>query len=362
MGGITGVVFLTSFFQNWLLAKASANAAGRIKTQYLEKILDQDSSWFDQVNYGELASRMTKDVDSIQRGVGNKCGQIIYSLAMCVSGLFVAFYKGWTLAFAMLGIGPIMIIGLGIFSSIMMQRQQVSMKAYAQSAGYAEQALSAVRIVVSFGQEELEMTNYKRFLARVKEASLKGGVAIGLSTGFLFFCIYINYCYCFVIGSVWVDKKYWNDVEDRPYLAGDCLAVFFGVLFGLFALGGAGPSFNAVSEAKAAGKSAFDIIDRQSRISQEGGKPHPIKGKVEFKNIGFFYPSRPDQQIMSGLNYTFEAGKTYAIVGPSGSGKSTVIQLIERFYDPAEGQVLIDGVDLKTVNVRDYRRQIGYVG
>lgn len=362
MGGITLAIFFTSFGQNWLLMRASANLAANMKNEYLRNILNQDSAWFDQVNYTELSSRLSKDVDSIQRGVGTKFGQIIYSLSMCASGLFVAFYKGWTLAFAMLGIGPILLTGMIIFSTIMMKRQSITMKAYAQSAGYAEQALSAVRIVISFGQEELEITNYNKFLNNVTIATLKGGVAIGTSMGFFFFCIYINYVYCFAIGSVWIDNAYWNDAEGRPYLAGDCLAVFFGVLFGMFALGGAGPAFNAVNEAKAAGKSAFDIIDRVSKIPQDSGEKHAIKGEIEFKNISFYYPTRPDQSIMSNLNYKFEAGKTYAIVGPSGSGKSTTIQLLERFYDPSEGQVLVDGKDLKSINLRDYRRQIGYVG
>jgi ATP-binding cassette subfamily B (MDR/TAP) protein 1 len=183
-------------------------------------------------------------------------------MAMCVAGLFVGFYKGWTLAFAMLGIAPIMLIGMGIFSSVMMKRASVTMRAYGQSAGYAEQALSAIRIVVSFGQEELEISNYSRFLKKVTEASLKGGMATGFSMGFFFLCIYLCYAYCFLIGSIWVDKPYWNDMEGRPYKAGDCLAVFFGILFGLFALGGAGPAISAVNDAKVAGKIAFEIIDR----------------------------------------------------------------------------------------------------
>lgn len=113
------------------------------------------------------------------------------------------------------------------------------------------------------------MNNYSRFLVNVTKASLKGGVATGVSMGFFFFCIYLCYAYCFSIGSVWIDKPYWNTAENRNYLAGDTLAVFFGVLFGLFALGGAGQALIAVSEAKAAGKIAFEIIDRQPLIKQD---------------------------------------------------------------------------------------------
>lgn len=173
---------------------------------------------------------------------------------MCVSGFFVAFYKGWSLSFAMLGLAPIMIIGMGVFTSVMQTRTFASMKAYGQSAGYAEQALSSIRIVVSFGQEKLEMSNYSRFLEQVKEAGIKSGVSAGLSLGFFFFAIYLSYAYCFAIGAVWVDRGFNNSVEDRPYLAGDCLAVFFGVLFGLFSLGGTGPATIALTVAKAAGK------------------------------------------------------------------------------------------------------------
>jgi len=82
-------------------------------------------------------------------------------------------------------------------------------------------------------------------LAQVTEAGIKSGVTAGMSLGFFFFCIYLSYAYCFAVGSVWVDRGFYNSAEGRAYLAGDCLAVFFGVLFGLFSLGGAGPSINA---------------------------------------------------------------------------------------------------------------------
>lgn len=302
-------------------------------------MLDQESAWYDQVNYLELASRIGKEVDQIQSGIGNKYGQILYAVCMCLSGFVVAFVKGWTLAFAMLGVGPIMMIGMTIFASVMQKRTVASMRAYGQSAGYAEQALSAIRIVVSFGQEELENRNYSRFLARVTEAGIKSGCTMGFSLGFFFFCIYVAYGYSFAIGAVWVDKAFHNDATDRPYLAGDIIAVFFGVLIGLFSLGGAGPSITAVNVAKAAGKTAFDVIDRTPMIKQDdkSADMHVLKGQIEFKNVDFFYPSRPDQPILRNFTHAFEEGKTTAIVGPSGSGKSTTVQLVERFYDPNAG-------------------------
>ena len=116
----------------------SAAVASRLKTKYLKSILDQESAWYDQTNYLEMSSRISKECDQIQNGIGAKYGQLIYAFTMCISGFVVAFYKGWTLAFAMLGIAPIMMIGMGCFAEVMQNKAVRTMKAYGQSAGYAE--------------------------------------------------------------------------------------------------------------------------------------------------------------------------------------------------------------------------------
>lgn len=128
-------------------------------------------------------------------------------------------------------------------------------------------------------------------------------------------------------------------------------------------LGTAMNNYKAMVEAKVSGKHLFDVIDRQPKIQLDDPKAekHVLDGSLEFKNVDFYYPTRPDQKVLDNFSAKFEKGKTTAIVGPSGSGKSTIIQLIERFYDSNEGQVLVDGKDVKSINLRDYRRQIGYV-
>ena len=121
--------------------------------------------------------------------------------------------------------------------------------------------------------------------------------------------------------------------------------------------------YKSVKEGCVAAKLAFDIIDRKPAIdsNDELAKKHVIKGAVELKNVNFYYPTRPDTIVLKNLSVSFEKGKTTAIVGPSGAGKSSIAQLIERFYDPLEGQVLIDGEDIKTLNLNNLRQQIGYV-
>lgn len=147
-------------------------------------------------------------------------------------------------------------------------------------------------------------------------------------------------------------------------MGGDVIGCFFGVLIGLFSLGGAGPAINSINVAKTTGSLVFGLIDRKVAIDQDdpNAQPHDLKGEIEFKNVTFYYPTRTESPVMIDFSHTFQQGKTTAIVGPSGSGKSTAIQLVERFYDPSQGQILIDGKPLNGINLRNYRQQIGYVG
>ena len=129
------------------------------------------------------------------------------------------------------------------------------------------------------------------------------------------------------MGAVWIDKPYWNYTEERDYMAGDVLTCFFGVLIGLFSLGGAGPALNSINVAKTTGSLVFGLIDRKVQIDQDDplAFPHELKGEIEFKNVTFYSPTRIESPVMDDFSHKFEMGKTTAIVGPSGSGKSTTI-------------------------------------
>lgn len=218
--------------------------------------------------------------------------------------------------------------------------------------------------MVSFGQEDLEIKNYNYYTDKCTQAGHSAALASGSSLGFFNFTIYLCYAYAFLMGAIWIDKPYWNHAEDRDYMGGDIITCFFGVLIGLFSLGGAGPAINSINVAKTTGALVFGIIDRQVQINQDDPNAvnHNLEGEIEFKNVTFYYPTRTESPVMIDFSHTFKKGQTTAIVGPSGSGKSTTIQLVERFYDPSQGEILVDGKPMKSINLRNYRQQIGYVG
>ena len=204
-----------------------------------------------------------------------------------------------------------------------------------------------------------------RYINEFNEVAVSSSIKAALSFGVLFLAIYFGYTYAFFIGAIWVDEGFWNDMYDRPYQPGDIISVFFGILFGMFALGGLGPNMVAFAQAKAAGYKAFSVIERITPIDidSEDAREHKMNGKISFNHIYFSYPTRKEQRVLIDFTHTFEIGKTTAIVGPSGSGKSTVVQLIERFYDPDEPEnddggksgIFVDDIPLKDIKLRNLR-------
>ena len=357
-------VWIFSFVMYSFLLLFSEKVVKKTRTKYLESILKQDSSWFDTINPSELSARLSKESAAMSKALGEKMGTIILAYSMTIAGLTFSLSKGWSYSLAVMAAFPFMMLSTAFMGKVMAQGSQETMKAYGQSAGYADQALNAIRVVAAFGQEEKEVRNYHKYLNRARTAGIKTHFKSSLSMAMFFASIFSTYAYSFYIGSVWIYNGIQNTTYSRAYTAGDILSCFFGVIFGMMSLGIAGPNMKAVTEGRVAGKLAFDIIDRKPTIDQDtpGKSTSNLKGDIEFKNVTFFYPSRPDMKVLSDFSCKFEVGKTTAIVGPSGSGKSTIVQLLERFYDPNNGEVLIDGVNIKELQLREYRQRVGYVG
>ena len=142
---------------------------------------------------------------------------IIFSVGLTAAGLILGFTKGWSLALAMTAIGPMIIVGLLSFMAVLTASMADRVRSYSASAGYAEQALSAVRVVVAFGMELTEVKTYSKFLAESRKTGIKTGLSMGFMLGFFMLCIYGTYVYAFTIGPTWVEKEYYNDTYDRTY-------------------------------------------------------------------------------------------------------------------------------------------------
>uniref|UniRef100_A0A668U9P8 Uncharacterized protein n=1 Tax=Oreochromis aureus TaxID=47969 RepID=A0A668U9P8_OREAU len=355
--GIGFGVLIVSYFQIAFWVTAAAKQTQRIRKTYFRKVMRMEIGWFDCNSVGELNTRISDDINKINSAIADQVSIFIERISTFIFGFMVGFIGGWKLTLVVIAVSPLIGIGAGLMAMAVARLTGRELKAYAKAGAVADEVLSSIRTVAAFGGEEKEAERYDRNLVEAQNWGVKKGTIIGVFQGYLWCIIFLCYGLAFWYGSKLV-------IDTKEMTAGTLIQVFFGVLMAAMNLGQASPCLEAFASGRAAAKSIFETIDREPEIdclSEEGHKLDKVKGDIEFHNITFYYPSRPDVKILDNLSMQIRAGETTAFVGPSGSGKSTTVQLIQRFYDPKEGTVTLDGHDIRTLNIQWLRSLIGIV-
>ncbi|XP_015708893.1 ATP-dependent translocase ABCB1-like isoform X4 [Coturnix japonica] len=353
---IAAAVLVAAYIQTSFWTLAAGRQVKKIREKFFHAIMRQEIGWFDVNDAGELNTRLIDDVSKINEGIGDKIGLLIQSETTFLTGFIVGLIRGWKLTLVILAVSPVLGLSAALWAKILTAFTDKEQAAYAKAGAVAEEVLGAVRTVIAFGGQEKEIKRYHKNLEDAKRIGIRKAITSNISMGAAFLLIYASYALAFWYGTTLI-------LTDT-YTIGNVLTVFFSVLIGAFSIGQTAPSIEAFANARGAAYAIFNIIDNEPQIdsySDAGHKPDHIKGNLEFQNVFFNYPSRPDVEILKGLNLKVNCGQTVALVGGSGCGKSTTVQLIQRFYDPKEGTITIDGQDLKSLNVRYLREIIGVV-
>uniref|UniRef100_K3XDV4 MDR-like ABC transporter n=1 Tax=Setaria italica TaxID=4555 RepID=K3XDV4_SETIT len=307
--------------------------AARIRALYLKAILRQDIAFFDmEMTTGQVVERMAGDTFLIQDAIGEKVGKSIQLLSTFIGGFIIAFVRGWLLALVMLSSIPPVAIAFATVSKLRTRLSSRMQAKYADAGTVVEQTLGAVRMVVSFNGEKQSITTYNKFIRKAYESALQEGAVQGLGLGSIMTVLFCSYGL-----AVWYGSRL---IVERGYNGGMIISVIMAVMMGAMSLGQATPSVTAFAE---------------------GIILEDIKGDVELKDVYFSYPTRSEHLVFDGFSLQVPSGTTMALVGESGSGKSTVISLVERFYDPKAGEVLIDGVDIRRMKLGWIRGKISLV-
>lgn len=331
--------------------------ATRIRGLYLKTILRQDIAFFDtETTTGEVIGRMSGDTILIQDAMGEKVGKFIQLMSTFLGGFIIAFARGWLLSLVLLPSIPLLVISGGTMAIIMSRMSSRGQLAYAEAGNVVEQTVGAIRTVASFTGEKKAIKNYDNKLHIAYASTVQQGLASGIGLGTVLLIIFGTYGL-----AMWYGSKL---VIERGYDGGRVINCIMAIMSGGMSLGQTSPCLNAFAAGQAAAYKMFETIKRKPQIDAydtSGTVLEDIRGEIELKDVYFNYPARPDVQIFSGFSLHVPSGKTAALVGQSGSGKSTVISLLERFYDPHSGEVLIDGVDLKQLQLKWIREKIGLV-
>ncbi|PQQ10641.1 putative ABC transporter B family member 8 [Prunus yedoensis var. nudiflora] len=350
-------VMLVAFLEGYCWSKTSERQLLKIRYKYLEAVLRQEVGFFDsqEATTSEVINTISKDTSLIQEVLSEKVPTFVMHSSVFVSGLAFSTYLSWRLALVAFPTLLLLIIPGMIYGKYLMYLSKKSYKEYGKANCIVEQALSSIKTVYAFTAERRIVERYSAILERTSRLGMKQGIAKGLAVGStgLSFAIWGFLAW---YGSHLVMYK--GESGGRIYAAG----ISF-VLSGL-SLGMALPDLRYFTEAAVAATRIFDRIDRRPLIDGEdiqGLVLDNIRGELEFIGVKFTYPSRPDSMVLRDFNLKVEAGKTIALVGASGSGKSTAIALVQRFYDADDGVVWIDGVDIRTLQLKWIRSKMGLV-
>ncbi|XP_077128891.1 bile salt export pump-like [Ranitomeya variabilis] len=351
------IVLVISYFQIALWVVAAAHQIQIVRKEYFRKIMRLDIGWFDCNSVGELNTRISDDINKINNAIADQVAIFIERISTFVFGFLIGFIGNWKLTLVIVAASPLIGLGAALMALAVARLTGRELKAYATAGSVADEVLSSIRTVAAFGGEKKEAERYDNNLVAAQAWGIRKGTIIGFFQGYMWCIIFLCYSLAFWYGSKLV-------IETKELTPGSLLQVFFGVLVAAMNLGQASPCLEAFASGRAAATIIYETIEKKPVIdcmSTEGHKLDQVKGVIAFHDVNFHYPSRPDVKILSDLNFSVKPGETTAFVGPSGAGKSTAVQLIQRFYDPTNGKVTLDGHDIRTLNIPWLRSMIGIV-
>ncbi|KAK6779522.1 hypothetical protein RDI58_021706 [Solanum bulbocastanum] len=329
----------------------------KMRIKYLEAALNQDIQYFDtEVRTSDVVSAINTDAVVVQDAISEKLGNFIHYMATFLSGFVVGFTAVWQLALVTLAVVPLIAVIGAIYTMTSAKLSSQSQEALSKAGNIVEQTVVQIRTVLAFVGEAKALQAYTAALRLSQKIGYKSGFSKGLGLGATYFTVFCCYALLLWYGGYLVRHHFTN--------GGLAIATMFAVMIGGLALGQSAPSMTAFAKARVAAAKIFRIIDHKPSVDRNGKtglELDTVSGQLELKNVEFSYPSRPEIKILNNFNLVVPAGKTIALVGSSGSGKSTVVSLIERFYDPTSGQLMLDGNDIKTLKLKWLRQQIGLV-
>ncbi|GKZ36451.1 GTPase-activating protein [Aspergillus brasiliensis] len=329
----------------------------QLQQRYLASALRQNMAYFDVVGIGELTSHMDQDMKSIQAGISQKAGELLSGLSGFVVAITCAFIQNGRFAGIMIS-QPIALLALiGVMGGFLSVTQRMGLAQYVRADNLAQEVLSAMRSVIAYRSQERYGQRYHEALRRPAALDFRERFILGVLVAGSFMVMH------------WANGLgFWQ--ADHFVRQGRCtISEALTILYAMAVAGGmlsqALPSIVNITQANAAASRVFSVIERESPIDPSvctGVTHSQVRGEISFEEIRFTYPSRPEEEVLKGVNLIVPAGHTVALVGPSGSGKSTVFALLERLYRPSSGRVMLDGVPIDAMNVSWLRSQIGYVG
>ncbi|PVH90867.1 multidrug resistance protein-like protein 1 [Periconia macrospinosa] len=350
-------MYIFYFGQGFTLSKASSQLITRVREEAFSAILRQDIEFFDgeTVTSGALANFLSTEANRLAGLSGSTLGTILTSIATIIIAVAVGLAFGWKLALVCTATIPLM-LGCGYFRFQALTRMEKRTKESTDAASFACEAASSIRTVASLSLETHLLNEYHEKLTAQAKGNLRfmnvSSVLYATSQGLSLFIFALVF---------WYGGRLMLNME---YTVLQFFIVYSAIINGAQSAGAVfsfAPDMGEAREAATVLKSFLNRVPKIDHWSPHGKQIDRLVGKIELQSVRFNYPGRADHRVLRGINLVAEPGQFVALVGASGSGKSTIMALLERFYDPTEGTVLVDDVELKDYNLQSYRSQLAIV-
>ncbi len=351
--GAFAIQGITSSLRYYLFTLSGERIVLRLRQKLYKQILSQEIAFFDFNRTGELMSRLASDCTTLQNAVSVNISMGLRNLGQVIGGLIFMFYTSWKLSALMLLLIPPIALAAALFGKRIRKYSKESQLALAEASIVAEETISGVRTVKSFGQEAAEELRYRTSMelalvfVKKRIRSIAEFITVAMVTG--------SGAICFVL---WYGGR--EVILDRMS-AGDITQFLLYLALVAIGVGSLGGLWGDLMSAVGATQRVFEIMERLPTVSNEGREIVPLQGSIEFRDVHFSYPTRNEAEVLKGINFEVLPGQMVALVGSSGSGKSTIASLIPRFYEPSSGEIRLDGIKLSETKISWLRDQIGIV-
>jgi subfamily B ATP-binding cassette protein MsbA len=346
---------ITSYVRVYQLAYVGEGVVADLRRALFGHILSLSVRFFETRKTGEITSRLTADISTLQSAVSNVLVQLLSQSVSLVGGVVVLLVINTRLTLVMLAVLPAVIIAGAVFGRRLRRISTAFQDQLAAANARAEEAIAGVRVVQSFTAEKQETRRYGEAIAETFSSALRRARVRALFVPSIFTGFFLG------VGLVlWTGGRLALAGELPP---GDLITFLLLTVTVAGSIGAFTGLYSQIQEAIGASSRVFELLDTETDLP-EPAQPRAlarVHGSITFEGVRFRYGDRGDAWVLDGIDLHAQPGEVVALVGPSGAGKSTLVTLISRFHDPVEGVVRLDGVDLRELDPRALRAQVGVV-
>jgi ATP-binding cassette subfamily B protein len=356
MIAVVAVLAGASAMRFYLVTTLGDRIVADLRRNVFTHLISLSPSFFDSARSGELVSRLTADTTQIKAAVGSSVSIALRNLVLFVGAASMMVVTSPKLSAFVLAAIPLIVLPLVAFGRWVRRLSRNAQDTLAEASAYASELVGAIRTVQAFTNERFAAARFGGEVEQAYEAARNSSKARAVLTAIIIFIVFAS-----VVVILWVGS---HDVLTGAISAGRLGQFILYAAFAATGLGQLSEVWGEVSAASGAAERLFELLHVKPAIvapPRPRALPLPPRGDVVFEKVRFAYPARPETAVIDGISFSVRAGEKVAIVGPSGAGKSTLFHLLLRFYDPASGEIVLDGVSVREADPQAVRERIALV-